>query len=128
MLQLEEKSQVMDIGVQRFFSKFQVLHKKGLLGLLVLNDKLITLSDYKQKISTVAKDSSKFAGIQGSITGKALLETLQLDLSFQHEIKHIFITNPTIDKYTEIDEIYRKLLKIFIPSKKRWEDLCALLE
>jgi hypothetical protein len=37
----------MDIGVHRFFSKFEVLHKKGLLGLLVLNDKMITLSDYK---------------------------------------------------------------------------------
>ena len=37
MLHLEEKSQVMDICVQRFFSKFEVLHKKGLLGLLVLN-------------------------------------------------------------------------------------------
>jgi len=47
MLQLEEKSQVMDIGVQRFFNKFEVLHKKGLLGFLVLNDKLITLPNYK---------------------------------------------------------------------------------
>jgi hypothetical protein len=52
------------------------LHKKGLLGLLVINDKLITLSDYKQKILAVAKDGSKFVGIQGSITGKAFLETL----------------------------------------------------
>jgi hypothetical protein len=56
MLQLEEKSQIMDIGVQRFFSKIDVLQKKGLPGLLVLNDKLMTLSDYKQKISMVAKD------------------------------------------------------------------------
>ena len=53
-----------------------MLHKKGIPGLLVLNDKLITLSDYKQKISVVAKDSSKFAGIQGSITSKDFLETL----------------------------------------------------
>jgi hypothetical protein len=128
MLQLEEKAQVMDIGVQIFFSKIEVLHKKGLPGLLVLNDKLITLSDYKQKISAVAKDGSKFAGIQGSITGKSFLETLQLDLSIQHEIKHIFITKPTFSKYTEMDEIYRKLLKVSIPSKKRWEDLCSLLE
>jgi hypothetical protein len=73
MLQLEEKAQTMDIGVQRFFSKVDSLHKKGLPGLLVINDKLITLSDYKQKILTVAKDGSKFAGIQGSITGKAFL-------------------------------------------------------
>jgi hypothetical protein len=128
MLQLEEKAQTMDIGVQRFFSKVDSLHKKGLLGLLVINDKLITLSDYKQNILTVEKDGSKFAGIQGSITGKDFLETLQLDLSIQHEIKYIFITKPTFSKYTEMDETYRRLLKVSIPSQKRWEDLCALIE
>jgi hypothetical protein len=53
----------MDIGVQRFFNKMDLLHKKGLPGLLVSSDKLITLSDYKQKIITVAKDGSKLAGI-----------------------------------------------------------------
>ena len=47
----------MDIGVQRFFNKFEVLNKKGLPGLLVLNDKLITLPDYNQKLKTVAKDT-----------------------------------------------------------------------
>jgi hypothetical protein len=128
MLQLEEKAQAMDIGVQRFFSKMDILHKKGLPGLLVINDKLITLSDYKQKIISVAKDGSKFAGIQGSITGKVFLETLQLDLSIQHEIKYIFITKPTFSKYTEMDEVYRRLIKITIPSQKRWDDLCTLIE
>jgi hypothetical protein len=63
ILQLEDKAQVMDIGVQRFFSKIEVLHKKGLPALLVINDKLITLSYYKQKISTVEKDGSKLVGI-----------------------------------------------------------------
>jgi hypothetical protein len=96
-----------------------MLQKKGLPGLLVLNDKLMTLSDYKQKIATVAKDSSKFSGIQGSITGKAFLETLQLDLNIQHEIKYIFITKPTFAKYTEMDEIYRRLLKVTIPSQAK---------
>ena len=128
MLQLEEKVRVMDIGVQIFFSKIEVIHKKGLTGLLVLNEKLITLSDYKQKISAVANDSSKFVGIHGSIIGKYFLETLELDLSIQHEIKHIFITKPIFSKYTEIDEIYKRLLKVSIPSKKRWEDLCSPLE
>ena len=128
MLQLEDKSQNMDIGVQRFFSKVNSLHKKGLLGLLVINDKLITLSDYKQKILAVAKDGSKFAGIQGRITGKAFLETLRLDLSIQHEIKFIFITKPTFSKYIEMEETYRRLLKVSIPNQKRWEELCALLD
>ena len=108
----------MDIGVQRFFNKFKVLNKKGIPGLLVLNDKLITLSDYNQKLKRVAKDNSKFVGIQGSIIGKAFLETLQFDLKIQHEIQHIFITNPTFSKYTEVDEIYRKLPKMSIPCKK----------
>ena len=47
MLQLEEKAQNMDIGVQIFFSKIEALQKKGLPDLHVLNDKLMTLSDYK---------------------------------------------------------------------------------
>jgi len=63
MSQLEERAQEIDICVQRFFSKMDSLHKKGLPSLLVINDNLITLSDYKQKIITVAKDGSKFAGI-----------------------------------------------------------------
>jgi hypothetical protein len=99
---------------------FEVLHKKGLPGLLVLNYKMITLSDYKQKINAVGKDSPKFAGIQGSITGKSFLETLQLDLSIQHEIKHVFITKTTFSKYNEMDEIYIKFLKLYIPGKNIW--------
>ena len=86
------------------------------------------MSDYKQNMSVVSKDNSKFSGIQGNITGKYFLETLQLDLSIQHEIKNIFITKPTFAKYTEMDEIYMKLLKISIPGKKRWEYLCTLLK
>jgi hypothetical protein len=38
MLQMEDKSQVMDIGVQIFFSKIEILQNKGLPGMLVIND------------------------------------------------------------------------------------------
>ena len=86
MLQLEEKVQAMDLGVHRFFSKIEALQKKGLPGLKVINDKLMTLPDYKKKLADVSKDSSKFARIQGSITGKAFLDALQWDISIQHEI------------------------------------------
>jgi hypothetical protein len=47
MLQMEEKVQTMDTGVQILFSKIEALQKKGLLNLMVLNDKLMTLPDYK---------------------------------------------------------------------------------
>ena len=88
----------------------------------------MNLSDYKKKIATMAKDSSKFSGIQGSITGKAFLETLQHDLNIQHEIKYVFIIKPTFTKYTEMDEVYRRLLKITIPSTQRCDELCDLIE
>ena len=77
----------------------------------------MTLFKYKQKISMVAKDSSKFSRIQGSITDKAFLKTLQLGLSIQHEIKNIFIINPTFTKYKEMDELYHRLLKFTIPNQ-----------
>lgn len=128
MLQLEEKVQTMDTGVQFFFGKIKALQKKGLFVLRVLNDKLMTLPDYKQRLDTVAKDSSKFSGIQSSITSKAFLETLQPDINIQHEIRYIFIVKPTFSKYTEMDEIYRRLLKVIIPSHLQWEELCDLIE
>jgi len=118
----------MDIKVQRFFSKIDALQKKGFLGLMVLNDKLMTLPNYKKKIAIVSKDSSKFLGIQGSITGKAFLETLQPKLSIQHKIKYIFIVKPTFAKYTKMDETYQRLLKVTIPNQLRWEELCNLIE
>jgi hypothetical protein len=88
----------------------------------------MTLSDYKKKLATVAKYSSKFKGIQGSITGKAFLEALRSDISIQHEIQYIFIVKPTFSKYTEMDEVYRRLLKVIVPSHLRWEELCNLIE
>ena len=63
MLQLEEKIQVMDQGVQKFFHKIDALQRKGLPGMKVINDKLMTLPDYKKRLIEVSKDSSKFTGI-----------------------------------------------------------------
>jgi hypothetical protein len=128
MIQLEEKFQDMDQGVQRFFSKIEALQKKGLPGLKDINDKLMTLPNYKKRSADVFKDSSKFAGIQGSITGKAFLDALQWDISIQHEIQYIFLTKHTFAKYTKMDEVYRRLLKINVPSHLRWEELCDLID
>jgi hypothetical protein len=128
MLQLEEKVQTMDLGVQKFFSNIEALQKKGLPGLKVINDKLMTLLDYKKTLAEVSKDNSKFVGIQGSITGKSFLDALQLDISIQHEIRYIFLTKPTFAKYTDMDEVYRRLLKVTVPSHLRWEELYDLLD
>jgi hypothetical protein len=128
MLQLEEKIQVMDQGVQRFFHKIDTLQRKGLPGMKVINDKLMTLPDYKKRLTEVSKDSSKFAGIQANITGRAFMEALQLDFEIQHEIRHIFVVKPTFAKYTDMDEVFRRLLKVTVPNHIRWEELCDLLD
>jgi hypothetical protein len=128
MLQLEEKIQVMDQGVQKFFHKIDALQRKGLPGMKVINEKLMTLPDYKKRLIEVSKDSSKFARIQGSITGRAFMDALHLDISIQHEMKHIFIIKPTFAKYTDMDEVYRRLLKVTVPGHIRWEELCDLLD
>jgi hypothetical protein len=88
----------------------------------------MTLPDYKKRLLEVSKDSSKFAGIQGSITDKAFLYFLQWDISIQHEIQYIFLTKPTFAKYTEMDKVYRRLVKVTVPSHLRWEELCDLLD
>ena len=100
MLQLEEKVRAMDLELQIFFSNIETLQKKCLPGLKVINDKLMTLPEYKKRLAYVAKDSSKFARIQGSITGKAFLDALQWDISIRHKIRYIFLTKPTFTKYT----------------------------
>jgi hypothetical protein len=128
MLQLEEKIQVMDQGVQRFFHKIDALQRKGLPGMKVINDKLMTLPDYKKRLTEISNDSSKFTGIQASITGRAFMEALQLDIEIQHEIKHIFVIKPTFAKYTDMDEVFRRLLKVTVPIHIRWEELCDLLD
>jgi hypothetical protein len=45
ILQLEEKIQIMEQGVQRFFNKIDALTRKGLPGMKVINDKLMVLPD-----------------------------------------------------------------------------------
>jgi hypothetical protein len=128
MLQLEEKVQAMDLGVQIFFSYIEALQKKGLPGLMVINNKLMKLPDYKKRLADVAKDSSNFVGIQGSINGKVFLDSLQWDISIQHEIRDIFLTKPTFSKYTEMDKVYRRMLKVNVPSHLRWEELYDLID
>jgi len=55
------------------------------------------------------------------------MEALDFDLLIINEIKNLFIVKPTFQKYTEVDETYRKLVKFPTPSEDRWDILCELL-
>jgi hypothetical protein len=92
----------MDIGVQRFFTKIEALQKKGLPGLLVLNDKLMTLLDYKQKMAMVAKDSSKFFGNTGKYNRQGILRN--------------FVARP---QHTTRSSIFSSSNRLF-PSTQKW--------
>jgi len=67
----------------------------------------------------MAKDNAKFLGIQDSIMGKVFLETLHHDLRIQHKIKYIFLIKLPLTKYTEMDKVYHRLLKVTILSTQR---------
>ena len=53
---------------------------------------------------------------------------MEFDLIIKHEIKHVFINNPTFGEYTEVDEFYRELPNISIPGDEIWDKLCDTVE
>lgn len=76
----------------------------------------------------ITKDNSKFAKVKGKISDKSFLEDLQDDLSIGHEIHHFFLTKPTFEKYNEVDETYRKVIKFSSPSEEEWDKFLGLIE
>jgi len=111
MLNLEDKCQNMQVAVDRFMTKFQILREKGLPNPLVINDKLMTQQDYDNKIRELAKKQACTSSIKALLAGKVLYQTFESIFFLQHEVKHLFITRPTFAKYTEAYEIYRRMLK-----------------
>lgn len=128
MSQLESKFQALENVDQRFHTKFNLLNQRGFPGLVALNNKLISLEYYWEKLYTIPTVTSKFAGIKGHVTSKDFIDSLEFDLNIKHEIKHIFINKPTFKKYTEVDEDYRKLINLSIPNGERWDQLCDTIE
>jgi len=128
MTQLETKRQALENVVQRFHAKFNLLNQRGFPGLVAPNDRLINLEACCEKLYTIATDTSKFVGIKGHVIGKAFIEALEFYLTIKHEIKHIFINKPTFENYTEVDEVCRKLINLFIPNYERWDLLCDTIE
>ena len=78
-------------------------------------------------MTELSKISVKFSGIKGKMIARAFLETMGNDLFIQNELKHVFTVNSTFAKYTEVLEIYRRVIKLTIPYEKRWEELYELL-
>jgi len=98
MLNLEDKYQTMQLAVDRFMTKFELLREKGLPSPLVINDKLMTQEDYNKKIIEVAREQENTSSMSGIPTGTVLYQTFENLFYLQHEVKHLFINNPTLNR------------------------------
>lgn len=116
MLNLEEKCHNMQVAIDKFMAKFQILRDKGLPGPMVTNDKLMTQLDYSDRLRRLAKEQASSSGIKALPTGKVLYDTLENLFFLEHEVKHLFLTKPNFAKYIEADVIYKIMLKVRFPK------------
>lgn len=72
MLNLEEKCHNMQVAIDIFMAKFQILREKGLPSPLVINDKFMTQLDYDNRLRYLAKEQSSTSSIKAMPTGKVL--------------------------------------------------------
>lgn len=127
MTQLEDKCQTMELAVNRFMNKFDVFRQKCLLDPLVIDDRLMRHEDYNKKIREVAKEKSNNSSLKGIPTGKVHFQIFENIFYLQHEVNQLFVNNPTFTKYTEENEIYKRMVKIKLPDEEAWEKWCDLL-
>ena len=73
---------------------------------------------YWRRLKEIARDTAKFSNIKGTMIGRVLLGTLSHDIFIQYEIKHVFMVRSTFSKCTEMDEVYRKVIKLVIPDEQ----------
>ena len=72
MLNLEDKCQTMQLAIDMFMVKFDVLRQKGLPNPLMINDKLMPQEDYNRRIREVARDQVNTSSIKGMPASKIL--------------------------------------------------------
>lgn len=127
MMNLEENCKTMQLAIDKFMVKFDVLRQKGLPNPLVINDKLMPQENYNRRIRKVDRDQVNTSSMKGIPTGKVLYQTFETLFYLQHVVKHLFVNRPTFSKYTEVDEIYRKMVNIQLRDADTWEKLNDLL-
>jgi len=127
MVNLEEKCHNMQVAIDRFMAKFQILRDKGLPSPMVIHDKLMTQLDYVGRQMKLAKEQASTLGMKAFPTGKVLYDTLETLFFLEHEVKHLFVTKPNFAKYIEVDETYRRMLKEKLPEDEWWEKMTDLL-
>ena len=121
----------MQEDIDDFMEKFGILQSKGLPNPLVINDKLMRNKEYLDKLAQYANDqasSSMRASAPKELpTSRVLYDSLENLFYVEHELKHLFYVQPNFVKYTEVDEIFRKLQRTRIPRDDWWIDMIDIL-
>jgi len=127
MLNLEKRCQSIQTDIDIFMTKFGILREKGLPSPIVIHDKLMTQDDYIERLNKLATSQASTLGVKALPTRKVLYDSLENIFFIEHEVKHLFVNRPNFSKYTEADEIYRKIIRIKLPAIEWWMKLTDLL-
>jgi len=107
--------------------KYDILSEKGLPSPMVIHDKLMTQEDYIERLNKLARNRASTSRVKSLPTGKVLYDGLKNLFYIEHEVRHLFIIKPNFSKYTEADEIYRKMIRMKLPDCEWWTKLTNLL-
>jgi hypothetical protein len=89
---------------------------------------ILTFENYRQNLFKVRESDEKFNEMTGVIRGQTIVDNLIDDFYFLWQIKHLFLTAPTYDKYTELDIAYRRMVAYQYPSNEDWQVLIQLIQ
>lgn len=81
---------------------------------------LIQDEDYQRLLHDITIERSKFAKVQGTISGQSFLQGIVDDLFISLEVHHLFTTKPTFEKYIEVDEAYIRVIKFSCLDEEKW--------
>lgn len=127
MLNLERRCQSIQGHIDEFMIKYNILREKGLPNLLVINNKLMKHEDYIDILHQQARNQASSSAVKALPIGKVLYDGLENLFYIEHEVKHLFTTQPNFAKHIEADEIYRKLIRMKLPQEEWWTDMLEVL-
>lgn len=94
---------------------------------MFINEKIKTQLDYGDRLRKLAKYQAISSSKKAFPRGKVLYNTFENLFFLEHEIKRLFLTKPNISKYTEADEVYRRMRNVKLLDIEWWETMTSLL-
>lgn len=116
MLNLEKRCQSIPTDIDSFMLSFGILREKGLPSPMVIHDKLMNQEVYNDKVNKLSTSQASTSRVKSSPTGRVLYDGLENLFYIEDEVKHLFTSKPSFAKYTEADEVYRKMIRITLPK------------